>query len=110
MQHASNPPPIEFRARISIHYDECPALWKAFNNIPTERRGTSILLMLTRLKTLEKLFPPVINDPSRLIDGEAEKPALPQCKHDPRDEPASVDTDGIDFDLFDWMVFYANRN
>lgn len=54
MQRASKNPEIEFRPRISIHYDACPALWEVFNNIPMERRATAIMVMLTRLVTLEQ--------------------------------------------------------
>ncbi|WP_342721667.1 hypothetical protein [Acidovorax sp. FHTAMBA] len=54
MQLESKKTPIEFRTRISIHYEECPALWEAFNNIPKERWNKAVLVMLARLKTLEK--------------------------------------------------------
>ena len=54
MQRESKTPPIEFRTRISIHYEECPDLWEAFNNIPKERWNKAVLVMLARLKTLEK--------------------------------------------------------
>lgn len=54
MQRANDRQVIEFRTQISIHYEECPALWDLFERMPVSRRSAAISAMLARLITLEK--------------------------------------------------------
>ncbi|WP_342721668.1 hypothetical protein [Acidovorax sp. FHTAMBA] len=65
MQRESKNPPIEFRPRISIHHKACPELWDVFNKIPEERRTTTVMVMLTRLATMDVHGGPVIADASQ---------------------------------------------